>query len=58
MGLEPLQADGLVEVTDAHIRLRPAGQLLMRAVAMALDAYLNAGNPLCKAPRQNGIALP
>jgi oxygen-independent coproporphyrinogen-3 oxidase len=40
--LQPLLADGLVEVTDAHIRLTPAGQLLMRSVAMAFDAYLNA----------------
>jgi len=40
--LRPLRADGLVEVTDAHIKLTPAGQLLMRVVAMAFDAYLNA----------------
>ena len=39
--LRPLQADGLVEVTESHIRLTPSGQLLMRAVAMVFDAYLN-----------------
>jgi oxygen-independent coproporphyrinogen III oxidase len=39
--LQPLQADGLVEVTESHIRLTPAGQLLMRSVAMVFDAYLN-----------------
>lgn len=40
--LQPLRADGLVEMTDAQIRLTPAGQLLMRAVAMTVDAYLSA----------------
>ena len=40
--LRPLLADGLVEVTDSHIRLTPSGQLLMRAVAMAFDGYLHA----------------
>jgi oxygen-independent coproporphyrinogen-3 oxidase len=39
--LQLLRADGLVEMTDVHIRLTPAGQLLMRAVAMSFDAYLN-----------------
>jgi oxygen-independent coproporphyrinogen III oxidase len=42
--LRPLQADGLVDVTNAYIRLTPAGQLLMRAVAMVFDAYLDANN--------------
>jgi oxygen-independent coproporphyrinogen-3 oxidase len=34
-----LRDDGLVEMTRAHIRLTRAGQLMMRAVAMAFDAY-------------------
>jgi oxygen-independent coproporphyrinogen-3 oxidase len=38
--LKSLQEDGLVQLTEAHIRLTPTGQLLMRAVAMAFDAYL------------------
>ncbi len=38
--LQPLQDDGLVEVSEARIWLTPAGQLLMRAVAMSFDAYL------------------
>ncbi len=42
-----LSEDGLVEVTQAHIRLTRAGQLMMRAVAMAFDAYLR---PVTAAP--------
>lgn len=38
--LNRLSEDGLVEVTEAHIRLTGTGQLLMRAVAMEFDAYL------------------
>jgi oxygen-independent coproporphyrinogen-3 oxidase len=42
-----LSDDGLVEMTQAHIRLTGAGQLMMRAVAMAFDAYLR---PVIAAP--------
>ena len=38
--LQLLRDDGLVDLTDEFIRLTPTGQLLMRAVAMAFDAYL------------------
>jgi oxygen-independent coproporphyrinogen-3 oxidase len=38
--LQVLADDGLIEVTEAQIRLTPPGKLLMRAVAMAFDAYL------------------
>jgi oxygen-independent coproporphyrinogen-3 oxidase len=36
-----LRDDGLVEMTQVQIRLTRAGQLMMRAVAMAFDAYLS-----------------
>lgn len=39
--LQPLRAAGLVDVSNAHIKLTAAGQLLMRSVAMAFDAYLH-----------------
>jgi oxygen-independent coproporphyrinogen-3 oxidase len=42
-----LKEDGLVEMTRAHIRLTGAGQLMMRDVAMAFDAYLT---PAVSAP--------
>lgn len=38
--LETLEADGLVEVETERIRVTPRGRLLIRAVAMAFDAYL------------------
>ena len=37
-----LQADGLVEMNSKYISLTSAGRLLMRTVAMAFDAYVNA----------------
>ena len=37
-----LQADGLVEMNSNYISLTSAGRLLMRTVAMAFDAYVNA----------------
>ncbi|MGO9946460.1 MAG: oxygen-independent coproporphyrinogen III oxidase [Steroidobacteraceae bacterium] len=46
--LQVLQADGLVEVTGTNITLTPVGRLLMRTVAMAFDAYVNAA-PSCAA---------
>ncbi|MEZ4354280.1 MAG: oxygen-independent coproporphyrinogen III oxidase [Myxococcota bacterium] len=40
--LEPLEADGLVEVSaTGDIRVLPLGQILLRHVAMAFDAYLD-----------------
>jgi oxygen-independent coproporphyrinogen III oxidase len=41
--LEALRTDGLVERFDRRIALTPRGRLLMRNVAMAFDAYKNAG---------------
>jgi oxygen-independent coproporphyrinogen-3 oxidase len=37
-----LQADGLVDMGEEHIALTGIGQLLMRTVAMAFDAYAGA----------------
>ncbi len=38
--LEEMVADGLVEISDAAITLKPQGNLMMRNVAMCFDAYL------------------
>lgn len=38
--LEPMAADGLVEVDEEGVRVLPRGRLLLRNVAMAFDAYL------------------
>ena len=38
--LEPMQADGLLEVSDTGIRVLPAGHLLIRNICMVFDAYL------------------
>ena len=40
--LRPLQADGLVEVTEDEIRISARGRFLLRPIAMAFDAYLPA----------------
>jgi oxygen-independent coproporphyrinogen-3 oxidase len=40
--LRPLQADGLVEVTEDEIRVSARGRFLLRPIAMAFDAYLPA----------------
>ena len=45
-----LQADGLVELNRKYIALTAVGRLLMRTVAMAFDAYVNAA-PVCAAPQ-------
>jgi oxygen-independent coproporphyrinogen III oxidase len=42
--LEPMVADGLVEVSPDTIEVTPAGRLLVRNVAMSFDAYLGAPN--------------
>jgi oxygen-independent coproporphyrinogen-3 oxidase len=41
--LEPLAADGLVELGADELEVTPRGRLLVRNVAMAFDAYLTAG---------------
>jgi oxygen-independent coproporphyrinogen-3 oxidase len=38
----PLAADGLVEVSETHVRATPAGRLLLRNIASCFDAYLHA----------------
>jgi len=38
--LEPLAADGLVDIDDWSITITPRGRLLMRNVAMVFDRYL------------------
>jgi oxygen-independent coproporphyrinogen-3 oxidase len=48
-----LQADGLVELKGKYIALTAVGRLLMRTVAMAFDAYVNAA-PVC-AVRQPAV---
>ncbi len=40
--LEPLAADGLIEMSDARISATPSGRLLLRSIAMCFDAYLPA----------------
>lgn len=40
--LRPLQADGLVVDTPRRLEVTPLGRLLVRNVAMAFDAYLEA----------------
>lgn len=39
--LEQMAADGLIELGDGHLRVLPAGRLLVRAVSMLFDRYLN-----------------
>lgn len=40
--LEPLQADGLIELLPHSLRITPAGRLLLRSIAMVFDRYLPA----------------
>ena len=40
---EPIR-DGLIEVTHQYLRLLPQGQLMMRNIAMAFDAYLDGAH--------------
>lgn len=42
MALSEHVADGLVEILDEALILRPQGQLMLRSVAMAFDAYLGS----------------
>ncbi|MDH4259639.1 MAG: oxygen-independent coproporphyrinogen III oxidase [Gammaproteobacteria bacterium] len=39
--LEPLEKDGLLEVGAGRLTVTPLGRLLVRAIAMQFDAYLN-----------------
>jgi oxygen-independent coproporphyrinogen-3 oxidase len=47
-GLEPLAADGLVELSAPEIRATPLGRIFLRNIAMPFDAYLTAapGKPV------------
>ncbi len=38
--LKPMQADGLLTITDERIRVTPAGKLLIRNICMVFDRYL------------------
>lgn len=38
--LEPMQEDGLLEVSETGIQVLPAGRLLIRNICMVFDAYL------------------
>jgi oxygen-independent coproporphyrinogen-3 oxidase len=42
--LEPMAADGLVEMGPQRIEVTPRGRLLVRNIAMTFDGYLRAGN--------------
>jgi oxygen-independent coproporphyrinogen-3 oxidase len=39
--LLPLAVDGLVEVSETHVRATPRGRLLLRCIAGCFDAYLH-----------------
>ncbi|HEX6259351.1 MAG TPA: oxygen-independent coproporphyrinogen III oxidase [Woeseiaceae bacterium] len=38
--LQRLETDGLIEIDERRLEVKPAGRLLLRVVAMAFDAYL------------------
>lgn len=42
--LQPMQADGLLEVESGGIRVLPAGRMLIRNICMVFDAYLKQEN--------------
>jgi len=48
--LQPHVADGLVVIEPQRITATPAGRLLLRAIAMCFDAYLEAPQALPTAP--------
>lgn len=50
--LAPLVTDGLVARSEDEIRVTPRGRLLLRAVAMAFDAYATAAEG---APRYSRV---
>ena len=44
--LQPMQEDGLLELSNKHIQVLPPGRLLIRNICMLFDAYLqNRNNP-------------
>lgn len=43
--LEPLAADGLVELAPGHLQVTPRGQVLLRNIAQPFDAYLGKSAP-------------
>jgi oxygen-independent coproporphyrinogen-3 oxidase len=38
--LQRLETDGLIEIDERRLEVKPVGRLLLRVVAMAFDAYL------------------
>ena len=48
--LQPHVAEGLVRVESGRIATTPAGQLLLRSIAMCFDAYLHAPKTAAEAP--------
>lgn len=42
--LQEMAADGLIELDSSHIKVLPAGRLLVRSVCMVFDAYLEGHN--------------
>lgn len=38
--LEQMSADGLIELSDSHLLIQPAGRLLVRSICMLFDHYL------------------
>jgi oxygen-independent coproporphyrinogen III oxidase len=42
--LQGMADDGLIELDSAHIKVLPAGRLLVRSVCMVFDAYLDQQN--------------
>ncbi|WP_457970035.1 oxygen-independent coproporphyrinogen III oxidase [Pseudomonas sp. R4-84] len=42
--LQTMAADGLLELTQTHINVLPAGRLLVRSVCMVFDGYLQQQN--------------
>ena len=47
--LKPMEADGIVELGPAHMRVLPPGWYLRRSITMVFDAYLpqsKRGKPL------------
>lgn len=43
--LEQMHADGLIELTDTSLCIQPAGRMLVHAVCMAFDRYLDKQPP-------------
>ncbi len=41
VALQPMQVDGLIEITDQDIYVTSAGRLLIRNICMVFDAYLS-----------------